>query len=77
MSKIIAPPDGTGINNSKYKNQVPGFWENLANWFWSHLPTVFKVWKKHKLVDSNPDENSTNLDLENYANAEDIKEYFD
>ncbi len=75
MSKLIVPPDGTGINNSKYKGKVPGFWENLAKWLWSHLPAVFKVLEKHELVDPNLDENYAQFDLENYANLEDTKYY--
>ncbi|NET11412.1 MAG: hypothetical protein F6K08_00090 [Okeania sp. SIO1H6] len=85
-NQLITPPDGVGIGNYEYKGQVPGFWENLATWFWSHLTAVFKVWEKHELVNPNLDQNYTQLELENYANLEntkyyaeieDIKEYFD
>ncbi len=74
---IIIPPDGVGIGNYEYKGKVPGFWENLAKWFWNHLPAVFKVWEKHKLVNPNQDENYTQFDLGNYANLEDTKYYAD
>ncbi|NET46633.1 hypothetical protein [Okeania sp. SIO2B3] len=75
MNKIIVPPDGAG--NYEHKTKVPGFWETLSQWFWHHLPTVFKVWEKHELVDPNLDENYAQTELKNYANLEDIKYYAD
>lgn len=86
MDNIATPPDGIGVRNCKYKSKIPWFWENLAKWFWSHLPAVLKVGEKHELVDPNKDENYAQFDLRNYANLEDtkyyanledIKEYFD
>ncbi len=83
---LITPPDGVGIGNYEYKGQVPGFWETLGKWFWSHLTAVFNVLEKHELVNPNQDENYTQFDQKNYANledtkyyanVEDIKEYFD
>ncbi|MGK7922741.1 MAG: hypothetical protein AB4080_22335 [Trichodesmium sp.] len=72
---LITPPDGVGVGNYEYKGQVPGFWENLAIWLWSHLTAVFTIDKKEALVNPNLDTNYTQLDLENYGNLEDIQHY--
>lgn len=70
---LITPPDG--VRNYQEKGKNSNFWENLAKWFWSHLPAVFKIWEKHELVNPNLDENYTQFDLKNYANLEDDKYY--